>query len=47
MTEREIKLKLSEKLDTLAKEIHRGKKIEIDTSNVGLKILSVEKKVVK
>ena len=47
MTEREIKLQLSEKIDTLAKEIHRGKKIEIDTSNVGLKILSVEKKVVK
>lgn len=47
MTEREIKLQLSEKLDILAKEIHRGKKIEIDTSNLGLKILSVEKKVVK
>lgn len=47
MTEREIKLQLSEKLDTLAKEIHRGKKIEIDTSNNGLKVMSVEKKIIR
>ena len=47
MTEREIKLQLSDKLDILAREIHRGKKIEIDTSNTGLKILTIKKELVK
>ena len=47
MSERDIKLKIIENAETMAKEIRRGKKIEIDTCNGGIKVFVVEKKVVK
>lgn len=47
MTEKDIKLKIIENADNMAKEIHRGKKIEIDTCSSGIKVFAVEKKVVK
>lgn len=47
MSEREIKLKIIEQADKIAKEIHKGNDIEIKTCNGGLKVMSVDKKVVK
>lgn len=47
MSELDIKLKIIENAENMAKEIHRGKKIEIDTCNGGIKVFAVEKKVVK
>lgn len=47
MTEKQIKEKIIENLDNMAKEIHRGKKIEIDTCNGGIKFFAVDKKVVR
>lgn len=47
MSERDIELKIIENAKDMAKEIHRGKKIEIDTCNGGIKVFAVEKKVVK
>ena len=47
MTEKDIKLKIIENAETIAKEIKRGKDIEIKTSNGGLKILSADKRVVR
>lgn len=47
MTERDIKLKIIEQAEVMAKEIAlKGKDIEIKSSNGGLKILSVDKKKV-
>ena len=47
LTEKDIKLKIIENAETIAKEIKRGKDIEIKTSNGGLKILSADKRVVR
>ena len=47
MTEIQIKAKIVENIDAIAKEIRKGKDIEIKTSNGGLKILSADKKVVR
>lgn len=47
MTEAQIKLKIIENADAIAKEIRKGKDVEIKTSNGGLKILSADKKVVR
>lgn len=44
MTEQAIKLAIIEKAGELAKEIKRGKDIEIKTSGTGLKIFAVDKK---
>lgn len=46
MTQQAIKLKIIEQAEIMAKEIHKGKDIEIKSSNGGLKILSVDKKKV-
>ncbi len=46
MTERELKLKVMEKADTIAKAIHRGKDVEIRKSPTGISIAEVSKKVV-
>lgn len=47
MSEKEIKLKIIEQAEIMAKEIHKGKDIEIKTSNGGIKILAVDKKSLK
>ena len=47
MTEQAIYKGIVEKASIMAKEIHRGKDVEIKTSNGGLKILSVDKKTIK
>ena len=46
MTQRDIKLKIIEQAEVMAKEIAKGKDLEIKSSNCGLKILSVDKKKV-
>lgn len=46
MTQQAIKLKIIEQAEVMAKEIAKGKDLEIKTSNGGLKILSVDKKKV-
>ena len=46
MTQRDIKLKIIEQADNMAKEIHKGKHIEIHTANGGIKMYSVDKKKV-
>lgn len=46
MTQRDIKLKIIEQAEVMAKEIAKGKDLEIKSSNGGLKILSVDKKKV-
>lgn len=46
MTQQAIKLKIIEQAENISKEIHKGKDIEIKSSNGGLKILSVDKKKV-
>lgn len=46
MTVRETKLKIIEQAEVIAKEIVKGKDIEIKSSNGGLKILSADKKKV-
>jgi hypothetical protein len=47
MTEQAIMTELASKIGVIAKEIHRGKDVEIKTSNGGVKIYSIDKKVVK
>lgn len=47
MTDNQIKTKIIENIDAIAKEIRKGKDIEIKTCNGGLKILSADKKVVR
>lgn len=47
MTEQAIMTELVSKISVIAKEIHRGKDVEIKTSNGGVKIYSIDKKVVK
>lgn len=47
MTEQAILKELVSKIGIIAKEIHRGKDVEIKTSNGGLKIYAVDKKIVK
>lgn len=46
MTQQAIKLKIIEQAEVMAKEIAKGKDLEIKSSNGGLKILSVDKKKV-
>lgn len=46
MTQRDIKLKIIEQAEVMAKEIAKGKDLEIKSSNGGLKILAVDKKKV-
>ena len=47
MTEQAIMTELVSKIGVIAKEIHRGRDVEIKTSNGGVKIYSIDKKVVK
>lgn len=47
MTEKEIKLKIIENAETIAKEIKRGKDVEIKTCSKGLRILSADKRVIR
>lgn len=46
MTERELKLKVIENAETIAKAIHRGKDVEIRKSSTGISVAEVSKKVV-
>lgn len=47
MTKQQIVTKIIEKSEKMAEEIKRGKDVEIKTSNSGLKIQSVDKKVIQ
>lgn len=47
MTEQAILKEIVGKAAVMAKEIHRGKDVEIKTSNGGLKVYSVDKKTIK
>lgn len=46
MTEREIKVKIIEQAETIAKAISRGKDVEIRKSASGISVAEVSKKVV-
>lgn len=46
MSEREIKMKLEEQLNTIAKAICKGKDVEIRKSANGVSVAEVSKKVV-
>lgn len=46
MTERELKLKVMEKVDAIAKAINKGKDVEIRKSSTGISVAEVSKKVV-
>lgn len=46
MTEREIKVKIIEQAETIAKAISRGKDVEIRKSANGVSIAEISKKVV-
>ena len=47
MTEKDLKLQIIEKADVIAKELSKGKDIELKTSGNGLKVLSADKKILK
>lgn len=47
MTERELKLQIIKKAEVIAKELSKGKDIELKTSENGLKVLSADKKILK
>ena len=47
MTEQAIYKEIISKAEIIAKEVHRGKDVEIKTSNGGLKIYSVDKKIIR
>ena len=47
LTEQAILKEIVGKAAVMAKEIHRGRDVEIKTSNGGLKILSVDKKTIR
>lgn len=47
MTEQQIRDKIIEQSAVIAKEIRKGKDIEIKTCSDGLKILSADKKVIR
>ena len=46
MSEREIKLKIIEQAETIAKAISRGKDVELRKSASGISVCEVSKKVV-
>lgn len=46
MSERELKLKVIENAETIAKAINRGKDVEIRKSSTGISVAEVSKKVV-
>lgn len=46
MTEREIKVKIIEQAETIAKAISRGKDVEIRKSSSGISVSEISKKVV-
>lgn len=46
MTEREIKVKIIEQADIIAKAIGRGKDVEIRKSSSGISVAEISKKVV-
>lgn len=47
MTEKDIKLKIIESAESIAKEIKKGRDVEIKTGSSGLKIVSAEKRVMR
>lgn len=47
MTKQQIAAKIVESINQIASEIKKGKDIEIKTSSTGIKIYSVDKKVVR
>lgn len=47
MTERELRLKLEDKLSEICKILAKDKHIELHNSPKGIKIYEVEKKIVK
>lgn len=46
MTKQQIEMKIIENAEKMAAEIKKGNDIEIKTSNTGIKIYAVDKKVV-
>ena len=46
MSEREIKMKIVEQAETIAKAIRRGKDVELRRSASGISVCEVSKKVV-
>ena len=46
MSERELRLKVREKAETIAKAISRGKDVELRKSASGISVCEVSKKVV-
>lgn len=47
MSERELRLKLEDKIQEFTKELLKGKHIEIHLSKDGIKFFAVDKKIVK
>lgn len=47
MNEQAIYKEIISKAEIIAKEVHRGKDVEIKTSNGGIKIYSVDKKIIR
>lgn len=47
MTQKEIVVKIVDKVEEIAKEIARGKHVEIHPANGTIKIYSVDKKIVR
>lgn len=47
MTEQQIKLKIIENAEVMAKAIYKGKDVEIKTCSSGLKFLSADKEVLR
>lgn len=46
MSERELKLKVIENAETIAKAVHSGKDVEIRKSKTGISVAEISKKVV-
>ena len=47
MTQKDIKLKIIEQAEEMAKEIARGKHVEVHHANGTIKIYAVDKKIVR
>ena len=47
MTQKDIKIKIIEQAEEMAKEIARGKHVEVHHANGTIKIYAVDKKIVR
>lgn len=46
MSEKELKLKIIENADSIAKALHRGRDVEVRKTSTGVSVAEISKKVV-